>query len=278
MPKFSVSRSIQIDRPVADVFATVRDFNTWNSWSPWMLMDPNAHSQVHGSGKEVGDKNSWEGQRVGVGEIEHQAMKEPDRLEMGIRFLKPWKSTAQVEFDFESVGDGGDATRVTWTMHSSLPFFMFFMKGMMMSMIGSDYDRGLKMLKDLLETGAVPSHLEFGGAVTYPGCQFIGRRRQARLEQLDTCMKEDFTRLTEQLESSGLACAGPPFVDLSQIRSEEESIRLHSCDSCGFPRCEPARRSLCRRSPPYPRLLSNSRRRLQPPGQRLVRHHENEIR
>jgi hypothetical protein len=54
-------------------------------------------------------------------------------------------------------------------MDSKQPFFQFFLKGMMTSLIGMDYERGLRMLKDYVETGSVPSTLEF------PGIQEIKR-------------------------------------------------------------------------------------------------------
>ena len=35
-----------------------------------------------------------------------------------------------------------NSTEVNWTMDSSLPFFMFWMKNQMVEFIGMDYDRG----------------------------------------------------------------------------------------------------------------------------------------
>ena len=36
-------------------------------------------------------------------------------------------------------------------MEGTLPIFLFFMKKKMSAMVGSDYERGLAMLKELLE-------------------------------------------------------------------------------------------------------------------------------
>ena len=73
-----------------------------------------------------------------TGEIENQ------RIDCDLQFLKPWKSQADVAFILEEK-DG--ATHLTWNMESSLPFFLFMMKDMMTAMIGSDYERGLSMMK-----------------------------------------------------------------------------------------------------------------------------------
>ena len=45
-------------------------------------------------------------------------------------------------------------------MKSQLPFFLFWMVKKMKVYIGMDYERGLKMLKDYLETGLVPSAIK----------------------------------------------------------------------------------------------------------------------
>lgn len=45
-------------------------------------------------------------------------------------------------------------------MDGKLPYFMFFMVKMMKNWIGMDYERGLAMLKEFIETGEVISRVE----------------------------------------------------------------------------------------------------------------------
>ena len=40
--------------------------------------------------------------------------------------------------------------------------------------VGMDYDRGLALLKDLVETGKTNSNLEFKGIKTFHATKFIG--------------------------------------------------------------------------------------------------------
>ena len=49
-------------------------------------------------------------------------------IEYRLSFLKPWKSVNETRFHLTEQGSG---TKVTWSMQGSLPFFMFFLKGMM---------------------------------------------------------------------------------------------------------------------------------------------------
>ena len=69
------------------------DFGTWTSWSPWLCAEPDAKVTVTQDSSSVGSIYAWEGEVVGIGEIEHRHL-EPGRLiEEEIRFVK----TVEVE-------------------------------------------------------------------------------------------------------------------------------------------------------------------------------------
>lgn len=53
------------------------------------------------------------------------------------------------------------------------------MKGMMAASIGMDFDRGLRMLKDYLETGEVHSKLDYPGQTNFEGFHYVGIRSQS---------------------------------------------------------------------------------------------------
>lgn len=132
----------------------------------------------------------------------------PQRMEMLIRFLKPWKSTAPVWFDLKQQGQ---VTEVTWGMTGSLPFFMFFMKKMMAAYIGMDYERGLQMLKDYVETGTVPSVLTFKGIQDYAGTTYLGIKTSCTMAEMDASMKADFGKLSGWAAANGGQVAGKMF-------------------------------------------------------------------
>ncbi|MCH5373544.1 MAG: SRPBCC family protein, partial [Planctomycetes bacterium] len=160
MSQFQLQRSTQIDASPQQVFEAVADFGTWTKWSPWLCADSNARVDISPKASAVGSIYAWKGDSVGEGEIEHQRL-EPGRLiEDELRFLKPFRSRSQVAFTLEPAGEG---TRVTWHMHGSLPWFMFWMRPHMECFIGMDYERGLKMLKEWIETGQVLSKTEIRG-------------------------------------------------------------------------------------------------------------------
>ncbi|TYA69819.1 SRPBCC family protein [Seonamhaeicola marinus] len=201
MPKTFVSRSIVINTPKEKIKDLVSDLHNWRPWSPWLVCEPEAVVNVQEDGKFY----TWEGKRVGSGELKVVSESE-NLINYDLTFLKPWKSHAKVEFKFSEV-DGGIKTE--WTMHSSLPFFMFWMKKQMEAWIGMDYERGLKMLKEYVETGKINSKLEFVGQHDFEGCDFIGIKRTTLFKDIGEAMESDFTALgefiaTNNIEPSGL--------------------------------------------------------------------------
>ncbi|BDS08979.1 transcriptional regulator [Oceaniferula spumae] len=186
MPAIHASKEIIIEKPVSEVYAYVRDFETWPKWSPWLICEPETKLSFQK------DAYSWEGKFVGAGMMRVADAKENRQIDYHLEFLKPWKSKAAVSMEFSELGDG---TRVRWVMNSSLPWFMFFMKPMMECMIGMDYERGLRMLKERLETGTLRSALSYEARVTIPACDYIGIERICAMEDMERLMGEDFEKI-----------------------------------------------------------------------------------
>ncbi|MEO9868865.1 SRPBCC family protein [Ekhidna sp.] len=204
MPKMTISRSITIDASKEKVFSFINDFNQWVQWSPWLLMEPEANVIVADDAKSY----EWKGNRVGEGNMKILEEKENEFIRCELNFLKPWKSFAKTAFNIEEAKDG---TEVTWTMDSSLPFFMFWMKKSMQAYVGADYERGLDMLKVLIEKGSIPSKLSFDGISSFEGCKWVGIRTKSSLDIVATQMQADFAMLGAFTEENKDLVAGSPF-------------------------------------------------------------------
>lgn len=196
MPKYHVHRSIEINASPEQVFDTVADYNTWPRWSPWLCCEPAADVHVSENSNSVGSNYSWKGEITGQGEIEHKRLEPGKLIEDEIRFVKPFKSTSSVMFDLERVGDG---TRITWRMRGSLPWFLFWMKSMMQTFIGMDYQRGLKMLKEYVETGEVRAKTAILGVETVGPIKMIGIRAQCSMKDVSSSMEQIFAEVKEKL-------------------------------------------------------------------------------
>jgi len=193
MAKLSISKSIQIDAPVEKVYQTVNDFNHWTAWSPWLIMEPEVQTEVSDDAKHY----SWEGERVGSGNMTVLQETTNESVDYDLLFLKPWKSKAKIRFEMEPQGEG---TQVRWLMDSKLPFYLFWMKKSMTAFIGMDYERGLHLLKDYVEDGEVHSDLDFKGFGNYPGCTYIGLQTVTAIKNVGPKMREDFTKIEDYLK------------------------------------------------------------------------------
>lgn len=222
MPKLMIERSVVIQAPVDVVYALVRDFKRWPEWSPWLIAERGAQLSFPDDGMSY----AWNGEIVGSGDMLLLNAEAGESLQMRLTLLKPWKSTSHVNFRFDAA-EGG--TRVTWRMDSSLPFFLFFLKAMMETVVGMDYERGLGMLTDLAETGSVPSAIEFQPSQAYPGCQYVGIVRNCSMAEMADGMRTDFGELKAYFCEQGIEISRPPLSIYSKWELSKRRVEYTAC-------------------------------------------------
>ena len=201
MPKFSVNKSILIKASVDSVYLTISDPKKWPIWSPWFIMD----SECKITYAEDGSSYAWDGDIIGSGNMKVMNKSENKQIDYEITFLKPWKSTSKVGFDLKKTSEG---VEVTWWMNGSLPFFMFWMKNMMTAFVGMDYERGLNMLKDYVETRHVPSKVTILGFLRHAECKYVGIKTICSISEVGTKMEADFKKLEEWGRQEGVNLSG----------------------------------------------------------------------
>ena len=205
MPRFQVNRSIHIKAAPEKVFDAVADFSTWTTWSPWLCAEPDAQVRVSEAPSSLGAIYAWKGEVVGEGEIEHRKLQPGRVIEDEIRFVKPFRSTSQVAFEMEATDDG---TTLTWHMRGSLPWFLFWMRSQMEVFIGMDYDRGLKMLKDLIETGQILSQTTIHGVESVGPLRVAGIRNVCSVSEIGPTMEAAFCESLQKLNQANLPADG----------------------------------------------------------------------
>lgn len=149
---YEVNRSINVNRPIAEVFDYLKYLKNQDHWSPWKKKDPNMKQFFTGTDGEVGFVSKWEGDKnVGTGEQEIMNIVENRMIETELRFLKPWKS--QSDAYLKVVDLASNQTNVTWGFKGKNQFplciFMLFMN--MNKAVGKDFEEGLSNLKQELE-------------------------------------------------------------------------------------------------------------------------------
>jgi hypothetical protein len=149
-----VERSVVIDRPPAQVFATVNSFQRFGEWSPWAAYDPSAKYTFEGPASGVGARMTWTGNRsVGSGSQEIVESLPDRRVDIALNFDG---NPARAAYTLVPEGSG---TRVTWSFdshHGYNPMSRMF--GLLFDrMLGPDYEQGLAKLKSLLESESRPA-------------------------------------------------------------------------------------------------------------------------
>ena len=208
MPTMNVSRRINIDASLDTVLPLLLRFEHWPAWSPWLCQEQEAEVSFTGPQGEVGSGYNWNGHRVGAGSMSLNSASE-SRIDCDLHFLKPFKSHASVAFDLEQLSE--DKCRVQWSMQSSLPFFMFFMRKAFEAYIGTDYTRGLNMLKELAETGDVKSKVSIEAITDLPETEYIALAGGGTLAELGEIMQSNYPKLETIVATSALTQNGPAF-------------------------------------------------------------------
>jgi len=170
-------------------------------------MEPDAALTYSDRQGQVGANYGWSGVLIGAGSMELTEV-HSDALKMQLHFVKPFKSEAGVTFKLEAEEEG---TKVTWSMDGHLPFFMFWMTGKMKAFIGMDYERGLHMLKEYLETGKVSSFVHIEGVMPLEEEKYIGIPRTCTIKELGDVMSNDFETLYHFMQQNNLSTERIPF-------------------------------------------------------------------
>ena len=193
--KYQVKRRINIEADLSDIISLIEDFTQWHKWSPWTIIEPDCHLTYSGKPGEASHSMSWDGDIIGSGTNTLMGKTE-DRIYYDLKFIKPFKSKAKASFLFEKQ-DG--SIKVTWVLDSSMPFFLFFMVKSMKNWIGMDYDRGLRMLKEVLEKGGIHAKTSFKGKSHLDGFNYIGIQKSVPFSEIGPEMAKDFDTLHTQV-------------------------------------------------------------------------------
>ena len=150
---YNVERSIVINRPKAEVFEYIKYLKNQSNYSKWALMDPKMKKTYIGTDGAPGFISAWESENenLGVGEQEIKKIKEGERIEFELRFLKPFEATNMAYMS--TIALSSNQTKTTWSFEGKMNYplnimllFMNFEK-----MIGDDLQVGLNNLKNILE-------------------------------------------------------------------------------------------------------------------------------
>ena len=147
---FEIKRSITVASSPETAFNNVSNFKNWEAWSPWFAQEPSANYTYEGPPGVVGSFSQWDGKKIGSGRQTLVRIIKNEAIETHLQFFKPFESESFGYWDFETIVEG--QTKVTWGFRGRLSYPLERYFGLTFeSMMGKDFEYGLKHLKDILE-------------------------------------------------------------------------------------------------------------------------------
>ena len=149
---YSIERNIVINRPKHVVFDYVKHLKNQDHYSKWVMMDPNKKKTFRGTDGTVGFVYAWDGNKqAGKGEQEIIKIEEGERIDVEVRFERPFVAIAQTPFILEDLSD--NETRLKWGMSSTMKYPMNIILLFMDTdkVLGKDLQTSLTTLKTVLE-------------------------------------------------------------------------------------------------------------------------------
>lgn len=146
MSNFTITRTAHLEAQASAVHAQIVDFHNWVRWSPWEGLDPNLQRTYSGPSSGVGAAYAWSGNgKAGQGSM-RIVTDTPERVQVALDFLKPFKASNTVTFTLTPAGGGTD---VAWTMTGVRGVIgrVFATVFRMDDYLAKDFDKGLEGLR-----------------------------------------------------------------------------------------------------------------------------------
>lgn len=149
---YTVKREIVINQSPEKLYDFLRYLKNHKAFNAWYLKDPRMKEISRNTDGEIGYVFRYEGNKdLGVGEQELKGLQQNKKIDIELRFIKPFKSTCNTPFELEAIGN--NQTKVTWTMFGKtnypMNFALLFIN--MNTFLGKDIQKSLENLKTKLE-------------------------------------------------------------------------------------------------------------------------------
>lgn len=149
--EYTVEQEIVINKPKQQVFDYIKHLKNQGNYNKWVMMDPNVRRDYKGTDGTVGFVSAWDSdnKNVGKGEQEIKRITEGERIDLEVRFEKPFKNTADVYMATEAESE--NQTKIRWGMEGKNSYPMNIMNLFIPNMLGKDMQTSLVNLKTILE-------------------------------------------------------------------------------------------------------------------------------
>src|SRR5258708_28256070 len=91
--EYTIIREVTINKPKQDVFNYIKYVKNQDDYSVWVKIDPLMKREYSGTDGTVGFVSAWDStnKKAGKGEQEIKGIKEGERVDLGLHFIKPFE-------------------------------------------------------------------------------------------------------------------------------------------------------------------------------------------
>lgn len=163
-----ISREIVVNATPDVIFPLINNSQRSTEWMPWKDTDPQAVMTFSGPAEGIGSTSSWDSPgQMGSGKAEVVESIPNQKVTTALTYTKPMEMTQTAEVSLLPSGAG---TLVKWSVSGKNSFggriMCFFMD--MDKVVGKQFEKGLKKLKGIVESGASQQPPVEGGAAQQP--------------------------------------------------------------------------------------------------------------
>lgn len=149
--EYIIEREIIINKSKQEVFNYVKFLKNQDNYSKWVMTDPGMKKNFRGTDGTVGFVYAWDSdnKNAGKGEQEIKGITEGEKIDVEVRFFRPFESVAKTPIKTETVSV--NQTRVKWGMEGRSKYPLNLMNLFILGILGKDLETSLSTLKGILE-------------------------------------------------------------------------------------------------------------------------------
>ena len=201
---FEVSREIEINTNPLIVFNQINDFHNWNNWDPWAEIDSTIINKFDKITEGEGAYREWTAEKLGNGNMKITNSVLLKQIDFEIS-LSDW-STFYGKFIFQPTKAG---VKVNWTDKGNLPFLARGCGPIFDAMIGADFEKGLKNLKDYCEN--LPASTENMKLVIWESQPYVYILDSCKVSDINLKLGEIYEEIYLTLATQGIMPISQPF-------------------------------------------------------------------
>ncbi len=149
-PEASITKSINVNKPIDFVFNVAKDFDHYREWNVWSKMEKDLETSIEGTPGEIGSKWTWAGDTIGTGSLTLKDFVMNQSIKNELEFIEPPFGKAEDLWTFEMIDSS--STKINWTYHVNMEsYFMRYFNLGLESQLGPQLEQGLQNFKEYVE-------------------------------------------------------------------------------------------------------------------------------